>query len=136
MQFQNEISISASAEKVFSIYTDVSGWSSWDPEVRASSIVGPFQTGASGTLKPTKGPEAKIAITDVVSNHSFTVESRLPLCIIRFEHVLTPGAKGTRALHRVSFHGFLAPLFGRLIGGQIGRSLPQTLLGLKHAAEN
>jgi hypothetical protein len=68
MQFQNEISISASAEKVFSIYTDVSGWSSWDPEVRASSIVGPFQTGALGTLKPTKGPEAKIAITDVVSN--------------------------------------------------------------------
>ncbi len=135
MKFEERILINAPIEKLFSLYTDVSGWSSWDPDVKSSSIDGQFSSGATGTLKPSSGPKAKITFTAVVKNRLFTVESKLPLCTMRFEHELSPVGNQIQALHRVSFVGFLSPLFGRLIGSQIQKGLPRTLEGLKHAAE-
>jgi hypothetical protein len=69
-------------------------------------------------------------------HHLFTVESKLPLCTLRFEHELSAAENQIEALHRVSFVGFLSPLFGRLIGAQIKKGLPRTLEGLKSAAES
>ena len=135
MQFEEEIVISTTADKLFSLYADVSGWSSWDPGVRSSSVDGQFSSGATGTLRPASGPEAKITFTEVVPGRSFTVESRLPLCVMRFEHELAPAGSQLRVVHRVSFAGILAPLFGRLIGSGIRKNLPHTLAGLRRVAE-
>jgi hypothetical protein len=135
MKFEERILINAPVEKLFSLYADVSGWSSWDPDVKSSSIDGPFSSGATGTLQPSSGPKTKITFTEVLQNRLFTVESKLPLCTIRFEHELSAVGNQTQALHRVSFIGFLSPLFGRLIGSQIQKGLPSTLEGLKRAAE-
>ncbi|MDP5056165.1 MAG: SRPBCC family protein [Marinomonas hwangdonensis] len=136
MQFEEQIIISAPVEKVFALYANVKGWSSWDPDVKASSIEGAFVSGANGTLEPSKGPKAKIAFTEVVPNRSFTVKSKLPLCVMSFEHELSENSEKTKAVHRVTFDGLLSPLFGRLIGSQISKGLPNTLQGLKHAAEH
>lgn len=135
MQFEEQILVSAPAEKIFALYSNVSGWSSWDPDVKASSIEGSFVTGANGTLEPSKGPKAKNTFTEVVPNRSFTVKSKLPLCVMRFEHELSGGPGETRVVHRVVFDGLLSPLFGRLIGSQIRKGLPSTLQGLKRVAE-
>ena len=135
MLFEESILISATAEKVFSLYSNVPGWPSWDPDVRESSIDGPFAPGARGTLRPSNGPKARITLTEVAQNRLFTVESRLPLCVMRFEHELSDASGQTRARHRVSFSGVMAPVFGRLIGSQIRNGLPRTLEGLKRAAE-
>ena len=135
MQFEEQILIAAPTEKVFSIYANVEGWSSWDPDVKSSSLQGQFVSGATGTLQPSSGPKAKIEFTEVTPNRSFTVESKLPLCVMRFEHELSGSSGETKALHRVIFKGLLSPLFGRLIGPQIRKGLPHSLKGLKHAAE-
>jgi len=135
MQFEEQIDISAPAEKIFAIYSNVEGWSSWDPDVKTSSIEGAFVSGANGTLEPSKGPKAKIAFTKVLPNRSFTVKSKLPLCVMRFEHELSGDSEKTKVVHRVTFDGILSPLFGRIIGSQISNGLPNTLQGLKHAAE-
>ena len=136
MQFEERIIINAAADKLFSLYANVPGWSSWDPDVKSSSINGQFSPGATGTLQPSSGPKAKITFTEVLPNRSFTVESKLPLCVMRFEHELAPLGNQVQVLHRVSFVGILAPLFGRLIGSQIRKGLPHTLEGLKRAAEH
>ncbi|SFN08201.1 SRPBCC family protein [Variovorax sp. OV329] len=135
MQFEESIEVQASPKTVFALYADVAAWASWDPDVRSSAIAGRFASGATGRLKPAKGPESKITFTEVVADKSFTVESRLPLCVMRFEHELSATSRGTTVMHRVSFLGLLAPLFGRVIGGQIRKGLPRTLAGLKRAAE-
>ena len=137
MQFEEIINISAPIEKVYSLYSDVENWYKWDPDVKNSSIEGAFVTGAKGTLTPTKGPKAKIAFVQIVPGQSFTVESKLPLCTMFFEHEISErDANSISVVHRVKFTGFLAPVFGRLIGSQIKKGLPDTLLGLKKAAEN
>ena len=135
MQFEEQVVIAAPVEKVFSLYADVKGWSSWDPDVKTSSIAGEFVSGAVGTLQPSSGPKTKIAFTEVVTNRLFTVESKLPLCVMRFEHELSSHSGETKAVHRIAFEGLLSPLFGLLIGSQIKKSLPHTLQGLKCAAE-
>ena len=137
MQFEQQVEIAAPAKTVFALYADVARWAAWDPDVKESSIEGPFASGATGALRPLKGPNTHISFTEVIENRSFTVESRLPLCVMRFEHELSEsqGSTVTRATHRVSFIGPLSPVFGRIVGAQIRRGLPGTMLGLKRAAE-
>lgn len=136
MQFEERIVIAAAPEKVFALYKNVAAWSSWDPEVKTSSIEGSFSSGASGSLQPSSGPNASIKFTEVMPDRSFTVETKLPLCIMRFEHKLTLLPAGTSAKHRVTFQGLLSPFFARVIGSQIRKALPNTLQGLKRAAEH
>ena len=135
MKFEECVAIKAPIAKVFAMYADVGAWKTWDPDVKSSSIEGSFVSGALGTLQPTKGPKAKIVFKEVVPNFSFTVESKLPLCVMRFEHELSEVNGQTQAIHRVTFEGLLSPVFGRLIGRQIKKGLPYTLDGLKRAVE-
>lgn len=135
MQFEESIEIQTTTQTIFALYADVSSWASWDPDVRSSSIEGAFVPGALGHLKPSSGPESRITFTEVIADKSFTVESKLPLCVMRFEHELSATSTGTVAVHRVTFSGPLSLIFSRLIGGSIRRGLPHTMAGLKQAAE-
>jgi len=137
MQFEEKITINASASEIFSVYENVENWSDWDPDVKASSIDGNFETGSKGSIHPTKGPKSSVVFSQIVPNESFTVDSNLPLCSLRFEHeLLVNDSNSTEAIHRVTFRGFLSPVFGRIIGSQIRKGMPHTLLGLKNKAEN
>lgn len=55
---------------------------------------------------------------------------------MRFEYELNAEGNATRATHRVQFEGLLAPLFGRLIGSGMKKTLPKALAGLKAHAES
>ena len=135
MHFKEEITIAASAEKIFAFYADVNNWPSWDPDVRSATLHGDFVSGATGVLQPKKGPQANITFTEVAKNKGFTVESRLPLCTLRFEHELFGNPHGIRVVHGVKFKGLLAPLFRVLIGSGLKKSLPHTLQGLRETVE-
>ena len=136
MQFEERITINATPEKIYPFYENVSEWSSWDPDVVSSSIDGEFVRGAKGKLKPTKGPEARIEFTEVTKNRSFTTISKLPFCIMAFEHRLIPCNGKTEVVHKVSFEGLLSPVFRKLIGSGIKKGLPNTLKGLKDIVES
>ncbi|MEK7286394.1 MAG: SRPBCC family protein [Nitrospirota bacterium] len=135
IQFQEETVVDAKPEILFAIYENVEGWCQWDPDVQRSSIVSAFVPGAIGRLKPKSGPVAKMRLTQVEKNRSFTTETALPLCKMQFEHQLVSEGKATRVLHRVSFSGLLAFFFGRIIGKQIKQGLPEALKRLKAMAE-
>ena len=136
VQFEEQIVIAAQPEKIFALYANVAAWSSWDPDVKTSSIEGSFSSGVSGSLQPSSGPKVRIKFTEVIPDRSFTVESKLPLCVLRFEHELTLLPSGTNAKHRVTFQGLLSPFFGRVIGSQIRKALPNAMQALKRAAEH
>lgn len=135
MPIDHEVSIDAPQEAVFALYQDVASWPLWDSETKSVEIDGGLVVGAAGWLKPKSGPRAKITVTEVTRGQSFMVEGHLPLCRMRFGHDLTFKAGETRARHTVTFSGPLAFLFRRAIGAGIDATLPQTLAGLKRAAE-
>jgi Polyketide cyclase / dehydrase and lipid transport len=136
MQIESSILIKTPASTIYALYADVNHWNTWDPDLKSSSIDGAFANGASGEVVPKGGPKSQIVFSDIVPNKSFSVECKLPLCKMRFEHELQAQGNGTKATHRVVFDGLLAPLFGRLIGSGMRKTLPHAMESLKNAAES
>jgi len=135
MQVEHSVLVNTAPERLFALYADVPHWNRWDPDTKASSIQGPFQTGTSGSLTPTKGNTVSMVLTSVVQDRSFTVEVKIPLFRMVFEHELLPAQEVTKVIHRVTFSGALSFLLGRVIGSQLNKGLPVTLAKLKAAAE-
>lgn len=135
MQVEHSINVHASARRLFAIYADVANWNRWDPDTKASHIVGPFQVGATGSLTPAKGSTVPMVLTSVVPDRAFTAESKIPMFRMLFEHELIPTGQTTQVIHRVTFSGPLAFVLGRMVGAQVNKGLPVTLANLKAAAE-
>jgi hypothetical protein len=136
MQFEASTVINAPSAAIFSLYANVAGWPAWDSDVKSASLTGAFVSGARGEIVPNGGPKSEIVFTEVVKNQRFVAQCKLPLCVMRFEHELDEvKGSGTKATHRVIFQGLLAPIFGRLIGSGMRKTLPHALAGLKKAAE-
>ena len=136
MAFESSIVIHAPVEKVFAIYTNVSGWPDWDPDVESSQLDGTFAPGTRGSLKPKQGPNTKVQLIEVTQNQSFTVECKLPLCKMHFIHELKPVDQSTEVTNKLIFTGLLSPIFSRVMGKEINATLPASLAGLKTYAEN
>jgi hypothetical protein len=135
MQVEHSVLVDTAPERLFALYADVAYWNRWDPDTKASSIHGSFQTGTTGSLTPARGNTVSMLLTSVVPNRSFTVEVKVPLFRMVFEHELQPVQEATKVIHRVTFSGALSFLLGRVIGSQLNRGLPVTLAKLKAAAE-
>lgn len=128
--------VQAAPEVLFRIYEDVPNWSRWGPDTRSSSLDGPLRVGSKGKLTPSKGNTVPMRVTEVTPNRSFTVESRIPLFHMAFEHLLNPTAAGTDVIQRVTLSGPLLLLLGRPLGKQIDTGLPVTLRNLEQLAES
>lgn len=135
MQFEASTTINASAETVFALYADLANWPSWDPDVKSAHLQGRFASGAVGQVKPHGGPASAVHFVEVVNNKSVHAECKLPLGKMRFDYVLNPAGMATQVTHRTTFSGLLAPMWSRLIGSGMKRSLPAALAGLKSKAE-
>jgi uncharacterized protein YndB with AHSA1/START domain len=135
MQIEHSILVRATRERVFQIYEDVAAWHTWDPDTKRASIDGPFAVGTRGSLTPTQGNTVTMLFTKVERNVCFTVESKIPLFRMVFEHELQPSADDVKVVHRVTFSGVLSLVLGPLLARQLNRGLPVTLANLKRMAE-
>lgn len=135
MLYEERITVKATVEQIWKVYANVNQWSKWDPDTKASSIDGKFETGATGWHQSPTGPRTPLQFVSVVPNESFMVESRSPLSKIQFDHQLVPEGDEVEVIHRVEFSGLLAPLWGRVVGKVIARAMPLTLQALKVRAE-
>ncbi|MCA3725927.1 MAG: SRPBCC family protein [Phenylobacterium sp.] len=125
----------ASPEQVWRLWSDVGGWSLWDPEVESSALDGAFTKGVRGSLKPRGGPLTRFELVSVEPCRGFTNCSRLPLARIDFIHTLREDGGGTVIEHRVEMSGPLTFLFRRLIGAGLARGLPGAVTRLARLAE-
>jgi Polyketide cyclase / dehydrase and lipid transport len=135
MHVEHRTTAQASPETVFAIYEDVARWHTWDPDTRSATLDGPLRVGAQGLLTPTKGRAVPMRVTEAVPGRSFTVESKIPLFCMVFEHTLKPGPAGTEIVHRVTFSGALSFVLGPMLIKQLHGGLPVTLGKLKQLAE-
>jgi len=135
MRIQASAEIRAKPRQVFELYQDAAGWNRWDPEVAEAALPRGLAPGSTGWLKPIAGPRTRIRVIEVTQDRSFLVESRLPLCRMRFGHEVSERSDGSEVVHWVEFTGPLGFLFRRLIGNSFRESLPRTMHGLKQASE-
>ena len=135
MKFEDSIKILSTPAQVFSVYTDVANWPSWDPETVSASLDGDFAVGATGKIKPGKEPETKITWVEVTQDKSFTVECKLPLCKMQFVHEMTAENDQTVVVNKILLTGLLSSIFGLLIGSKLKQGMHESLKGLKQHIE-
>jgi hypothetical protein len=135
MRVEHRTLVRAPARRIFRLYEDVAAWHTWDPDTRSASLDGPFAVGTRGTLGPTEGRPVPMVLTCVEPDVRFTVESRIPLFRMVFEHELVPRGDAVEVVHRVTFSGLLSPVIGRMLAKRLHRGLPVTLANLKRLAE-
>jgi hypothetical protein len=135
MQFEASTNISAPTTTVFALYANVAGWPVWDPDLKAASLAGPFVSGAVGEVSPRSGPKSALRFVEVIQGKCVRMECKLPLGMMHFDYELQAQGGSTVATHRTRFSGLLAPLWSRLIGSGMKKTLPAALAGLKRTAE-
>lgn len=133
--FQHTETTTATPEQLWRLYQDPTTWPEWDHQIEDVTVDGPFETGATGTIKPVGGPRTRFRMVEVTEKVSFTDVTRLPLAKMRFDHWIEPGVGDTSFVHRVTITGPLTPLFARVIGRKVADELPAAMRTLAARAE-
>lgn len=129
---------SASPERVWRYWSDVSTWPEWNPDVLSITIDGPFAGGTSGRMRTRTGGEHAITLRDVQPGRSFRLETAaLPLARFVFRCEVRPSGTDVAVISRsVTMHGLLGPAFSAVMGRRIAEGFEAILSGLKAAAES
>jgi hypothetical protein len=125
----------ASKEQIWKLWADVNNWNVWDAEVENSELLGPFQTGTKGFLKPVGGPKTKFEMTECTNLKSFTDRSYLPLCKMDFIHTMSETIDGLEIKHKIVMTGLTTFFFSKVIGSKIKVGLPIAVEKLIELAE-
>jgi len=136
MQVEHRATIIAAPTTIFRIYEDVDNWHTWDPDTGMATLEGRFEVGSRGRLTPTRGNSVPMLLTQVVRDSCFSIESRIQLFRMLFEHELLPVEGVTEIIHRVTFSGPLSLVLGNMLAQRLNASLPTTLSRLKALAES
>src|SRR5215212_1403441 len=130
-EFEHSVRAPASRDRVWSLYTDVSGWPSWNPGVARAELDGPVAEGATGTVRAAGGPTSTLKVIAMEPDRRFVTEVSERLMRLRFEYELADAGSGQLFItHRVRMTGLATPLMRRTVGPRLERSIPAALATL------
>jgi Polyketide cyclase / dehydrase and lipid transport len=133
--FEHTVEAALTPAQVWAVWTDVTGWPSWDHAIEWSRLEDVFQTGGMILLKPKGGPKVCARLTRVDPLEGFSDDSSLPLCKLSFDHRLVETGTGVRLTHRVEISGPLTFLFRRVIGSKLAQEMPSAMGQLVELAQ-
>ncbi len=133
---ERSVETSASPQATWKIWSDVTTWPQWNPDVQSMILNGPFAAGTTGTMKTKQGTRA-IQLTEVVPGQSFRLETTvIPLTRFAFECKVSAGPGGKTTISQgIVVGGPLGGLVGGMMGRQIADTFPALLQGLARKAE-
>jgi hypothetical protein len=131
--YEHSLETDASAQAIFALYENVSGWPDWDSGLESADLDGPFVAGATGSMVVAGQGRFDFRLLSVEAGWGFEDETELPGTglVVRFSHVLEPLAGGlTRVTHGVTIHGPAAAIMGPQIGPGITADTPEAMAAL------
>lgn len=134
-RFSHTVETSALPEAIWRIWTDVPNWKMWDDGLKAAELNGPFAAGANGVLIPDKGPKSTFTLTEVASGQSYTFRTKLPLGALHVRRFLTIQNGKTAFTHEIWFTGLTKGIFGRALGRNYRKILPDVMEKIRRIAE-
>jgi uncharacterized protein YndB with AHSA1/START domain len=128
---------SASPEQVWKIWSDMSTWGEWNPNVSTMDWTGGFFQGSEGIMNTKAGQHHKMKLAEVQPGRFFALETRVvPGTMFRFNCRVEPFAGGkTRISQMVEVKGPLGPIVQGMMGPQVSKEFPTLLANLARMAE-
>ena len=124
-------------ERVWRIWSDMSTWGDWNPNVSTMEWNGGFVQGSEGIMNTRAGQHHKMKLAEVQPGKSFVLETRVvPGTVFRFNCKVEPAPAGkTKISQTVEVKGPLGPILQGMMGPQISKEFGTLLANLAKRAE-
>lgn len=135
-EYGTSVETKASAAQVWKVWSDMSTWGQWNPNVTTMDWNGGFASGTTGVMNTPAGQHHKMTLLDVSPQRSFALEtSVVPGTRFRFNCRIEPAAAGSRIGQWVEVKGPLGPVLGGMLGPQVSKEFGTLLKNLAAKAE-
>src|SRR3977135_2403346 len=135
-EYGKSVVTTASPERVWRIWSDMSTWGDWNPNVSTMDWQGGFQSGTTGGMNTRAGQHHKMRPVAVVPGRSFALlTSVVPGPTFRFNCRIDPAAGTTKVAQYVEVKGPLGPILGGMLGPQVSKEFGTLLANLAKKAE-
>jgi uncharacterized protein YndB with AHSA1/START domain len=136
-QYGTAVETSASPEKVWRVWSDMSTWGAWNPNVSTMDWQGGFVSGSTGVMNTRAGQHHKMRLVDVVPGRSFALETAVvPGTRFRFNCRVEPVGAKKKISQAVEVGGLLGPVMGGMLGPQVSKEFGTLLTNLAREAES
>ncbi|GAA2689334.1 hypothetical protein [Actinoplanes palleronii] len=130
-----EVTTDVPAAAFFERWADMATWPEWNLDTDWVRLDGPFQTGATGVLKPKGGPKTRFVVASLIPGREFVDVSLLAGARLTFHHLVGTAADGRNTVTvRVTLEGPLAFFWNLVLGKDIAAGLAGDLARLEQAA--
>ena len=136
-EYGTSVESSASPERVWRIWSDMSTWGEWNPNVSTMEWQGGFVSGSSGIMNTKAGQHHKMQLVDVDPGKSFALLTAVvPGTRFRFNCRIEPANGKTKVSQTVEVGGLLGPIMGGMLGPQVSKEFGTLLQNLARKAES
>ena len=136
-EYGTSVESTASPGKVLKIWSDMSTWGEWNPNVSTMEWQGGFESGTTGVMNTRAGQHHKMKLLDIVPGRGFALEtSVVPLTTFRFNCRIGSAAGKTTIGQWVEVRGPLGPVLGGMMGPQVSKEFGTLLSNLAKKAES
>jgi polyketide cyclase/dehydrase/lipid transport protein len=135
-EYGTSVETTAPADKVWKIWSDMSTWGEWNPNVTSMDWQGGFASGTNGVMNTPAGQHHKMRLVDVAAGRSFALETNVvPGTMFRFNCKVEPAGGRTKISQTVEVKGPLGPVLGGMLGPQVSKEFGTLLGNLAKKAE-
>jgi hypothetical protein len=136
-EYGTSVETSASPDKVWRVWSDMSTWGEWNPNVSTMDWQGGFVSGTKGVMNTRAGQHHQMELVDVQQGRSFALLTAVvPGTRFRFNCRIDPAGAKTKVSQTVEVHGPLGPVLGGMLGPQVSKEFGVLLSNLSRKAES
>ena len=135
-EYGKSVETTASPERVWKIWSDMSTWGDWNPNVSTMDWQGGFAAGTAGVMNTRAGQHHKMRLVEVQPGRFFALETNVvPGTTFRFNCRVEPSGGKTKISQTVEVKGPLGPILQGMMGPQVAKDFDGVLAGLAKRAE-
>src|ERR1700719_1637408 len=135
-EYGTSVESTAPAAGVWKVWSDMSTWGDWHPNVSTIDWTGVFESGTTGIMNTNAGQHHKMKLVDVVPGRSFALEtSVVPGTTFRFNCRIEPVGAESKISQTVEVKGPLGPILRGMLGPQVSKEFGTLLTTLAKKAE-
>ena len=135
-EYGTSVLSTASADRVWAIWSDTSTWGEWNPNVSTMDLQGSFASGSTAVMNTRAGQHHKLRIVDVQPGRSFALETNvIPGTMFRFNCRIEPADGKSRISQTVEIKGPLGPILRGMLGPGVSKEFGTLLANLAKKAE-
>jgi hypothetical protein len=112
-------------EDVWSLWTDVNGWTKWHGDLDYCKLEGDFAVGNHFELKPKGAPAVKIELVEIEVGRRFSDRTLFPGAQMVDTHELEETPEGLRLTNRLAVSGPLKFLWIKLVAQNVADTVPK-----------